>query len=56
MLIKIVPVLRELLTPEQQRKIPQLVVNILDPRYLVSVRNGTSLYVGGSAAPLGSQS
>lgn len=47
MLIQIVPVLRNLLTPEQMRKLPQLVVNILDPRYLVSIRNGTSLYVGG---------
>lgn len=50
MLIKIVPTLRELLTPAQQRKLPQLVVNTLDPRYLVSIRNGTSLYVGGSSS------
>jgi hypothetical protein len=27
-------------------------VNILDPRYLVSIRDGTSLYVGGNT-PLG---
>lgn len=47
MLMKIVPVLNDLLTSEQKRKLPQLVVNILDPRYLVSIRDGTSLYVGG---------
>ncbi|HEV8218613.1 MAG TPA: hypothetical protein VGP95_22340, partial [Gemmatimonadaceae bacterium] len=48
MLMKIVPVLNQLLTAEQKRKLPQLVVNILDPRYLVSIRDGTSLYVGGN--------
>jgi len=52
MLLKIVPVLDDLLTAEQKRKLPQLVVNILDPRYLVSIRDGTSLYVGGNT-PLG---
>jgi hypothetical protein len=53
MLINIVPVLRDILTAEQQRKLPGLVVNILDPRYLVSIRNGTSLYVGGSSGNQG---
>ncbi len=48
MLMKIVPVLNDLLTAEQKRKLPQLVVNILDSRYLVSIRDGTSLYVGGT--------
>jgi hypothetical protein len=48
MLLKIVPVLNELLSAEQKRKLPQLVVNTLDPRYLVSIRDGTSLYVGGN--------
>lgn len=51
MLMRLVPALRELLTPEQRRKLPQLVVNILDPRYLVSIRDGTSLYAGGTAGP-----
>ena len=46
--MKVVPVLNQLLTAEQKRKLPQLVVNILDPRYLVSIRDGTSLYVGGN--------
>jgi hypothetical protein len=43
-----VPVVREMITPEQRRKLPQLVVNMLDPRYLVSIRNGTGMYVSGS--------
>jgi hypothetical protein len=47
MLIRVVPVIRELLTAEQRRKLPAQVVNVLDPRYLVSIRNGTGLYVGG---------
>ena len=51
MLMKIVGPLRELLTSEQQRKLPQLVVNVLDPRYLISIRDGTSLYVGGTLGP-----
>ena len=51
MLIRIVPVIRELLTADQRRKLPQQIVNVLDPRYLVSVRNGTGLYVGGGFGP-----
>jgi hypothetical protein len=49
MLISIVPTIRSLLTDEQRRKLPQQIVNILDPRYLISVRNGTGLYVGGGS-------
>lgn len=52
MLMRIVPVVRELLSAEQRRKLPQLVVNILDPRYLVSIRDGTSMY-GGSSTGFG---
>src|SRR6185503_677365 len=39
MLIRVVPVIRELLTAEQRRKLPAQIVNVLDPRYLVSIRN-----------------
>jgi hypothetical protein len=49
MLTKLSPTIRGLLTPEQLRKLPQLTVNTLDPLYLASVRDGTSLYVGGIA-------
>jgi hypothetical protein len=47
MLIRLVPTIRALLTDEQRRKLPAQIVNILDPRYLVSIRSGTGLYVGG---------
>ncbi|HET9986123.1 MAG TPA: carboxypeptidase-like regulatory domain-containing protein [Longimicrobiales bacterium] len=47
MLIGIVPVVRELLTTRQRRKLPAPVTNLLDPRYLALIRNGTPLYVGG---------
>jgi hypothetical protein len=49
MLAQLAPTIRGLLTPEQQRKIPQLTLNALDPLYLASVRDGTSLFVGGIA-------
>jgi len=56
MLMQMAPHIRGLLTKEQRRKLPGSVVNVLDPRYLVSIRNGTSMYVGGSSfggAPAG---
>jgi hypothetical protein len=49
MLMRIVPAIRSLLTAEQRRKLPPQIVNVLDPRYLESVRNGTGTYVGGSS-------
>jgi hypothetical protein len=49
MLMDIVPLITDLLTAEQRRKLPGLVVNVLDPRYLASIRDGTSLYAGGPA-------
>jgi hypothetical protein len=53
MLSKLAPTIRGLLTPEQLRKLPQLTLNTLDPLYLASVRDGTSLYVGGGSLPFG---
>ncbi len=47
MLTTLAPTIRALLTPDQLRKLPQLTLNSLDPLYLASVRDGTSLYVGG---------
>src|SRR5205814_4368359 len=41
LLIQTVPLVRELLTPDQRRKLPPGVTNTLDPRYLMSIRNGT---------------
>jgi ribosomal protein L16/L10AE len=48
MLIDIGPTIRDLLTSEQRRKVPAQVLNAMDPRYLISIRNGTGLYVGGT--------
>src|SRR5262249_42498524 len=52
MLAHYAPTVRELLTKEQLRKVPQLVLNSLDPLYLASVRDGTSLYVSGGISYL----
>jgi hypothetical protein len=46
MLSSIVNAVRELLTPEQRRKLPASYTNLLDPRYLALIRNGTGMYVG----------
>jgi hypothetical protein len=46
MLAKIVPLVNDLLTPEQRRKLPTFIVSWMDPRYLASVRSGTNTYVG----------
>jgi uncharacterized membrane protein YgcG len=45
MLIAIAPVVHDLLTPAQRRKLPPRVVNYMDPRYLVSIRDGSGTYV-----------
>jgi hypothetical protein len=47
MLMRIGPAVNALLTPEQRRKLPQGIVNSLDPRFLLSIRNGTNTFVGG---------
>ncbi len=49
MLIAAAPTIRALLTEEQRRKLPASVLNLLDSRYLVSIRNGTGLYVSGTS-------
>jgi hypothetical protein len=50
MLIALAPTIRELLTSEQKRKLPMSVLNALDSRWLVSIRNGTGMYVSGTGA------
>jgi hypothetical protein len=45
--MRIAPNVISLLTPEQRRKLPLQVVNALDPRYLLSIRNGTNTFVSG---------
>jgi hypothetical protein len=51
MLMYIGPIVTSLLTPEQRRKLPAGVVNSLDPRFLLSIRNGSNTFVGGGGSP-----
>ena len=46
MLIRLVPNVSALLTPEQRRRLPAAVVRTLDPRYLLSIRSGSHTFVG----------
>ncbi|CAN5897126.1 TonB-dependent receptor [soil metagenome] len=47
MLSGMIAAVRELLTAEQRRKLPVSVVNLLDPRHLALIRNGTGMYISG---------
>jgi hypothetical protein len=42
LLLKIVPGVKQLLTPDQRRKLPDIVTTSLDPWYLGSIRSGTA--------------
>jgi hypothetical protein len=44
---------RELLTPEQRRKLPASVINMMDPRYLALMRHGNSMFLGAGSAFIG---
>jgi hypothetical protein len=46
LLTKIGPEVKNLLTPEQRRKLPAFVASYLEPRYLASIRSGTATFVG----------
>jgi hypothetical protein len=48
LLMRTAPVVKDLLTSEQRRKLPGQVLSFMDTRYLVSIRSGTGLYVGAS--------
>jgi hypothetical protein len=56
LLIRIVPIVKDLLTPEQRRKLPAFVASYLEPRYLASIRAGTATFTGnsgfGAAGPI----
>ncbi|HEV2735331.1 MAG TPA: carboxypeptidase-like regulatory domain-containing protein, partial [Longimicrobiaceae bacterium] len=52
MLMAMGPTVRGLLTPAQRRKLPAQILNLLDRRYLVSIRNGTGTYIGGGPTGL----
>ncbi|HUQ46898.1 MAG TPA: carboxypeptidase regulatory-like domain-containing protein [Gemmatimonadaceae bacterium] len=54
------PTIKSLLTAEQRRKLPALIVSYLDPRYLASIRSGTATFsgvsgFGGSGAQFGGE-
>jgi hypothetical protein len=50
-MIRLAPVIKELLTPDQFRKLPSLIASYLDTRYLAMVRAGTQ----GAGSPFGMQ-
>ena len=43
------PMVKGLLTPAQRRRLPPSLQNYLDTRYLLAVRSGTGMYIGGPA-------
>jgi len=49
LLLKLSPVIKQLLTQDQLRKLPSFVASYLDPRYLAMIRSGTQ----GAMAPFG---
>jgi hypothetical protein len=54
LLMTIAPTVKDLLTPEQRRKLPAFVASYLEPRYLASIRSGTATFVGGMFPGMGS--
>ena len=53
MLARLAPTVKQLLTPEQRRRLPAFVASYLEPRYLASIRNGTGSFTGGGGMPGG---
>lgn len=49
LMIRLSPVIKQLLTPDQLRKLPSFIASYLDTRYLAMVRSGTQ----GASAPFG---
>jgi carboxypeptidase family protein len=47
------PDVKGLLTPEQRRKLPGFISGYLEPRYLASIRSGTSSFTGGGIPGMG---
>ena len=52
-LASIAPEVKDLLTPEQRRKLPAFISSYLEPRYLASIRSGTSPFTGGGIPGMG---
>ena len=53
LLAGIAPDVKGLLTPEQRRKLPAFISSYLEPRYLASIRSGTSPFTGGGIPGMG---
>jgi len=53
LLMKLGPTVKDLLTPEQRRKLPPLIASYLEPRYLASIRSGTATFTGSSGFGMG---
>lgn len=49
LLLRLSPVIKQLLTQDQLRKLPTFIASYLDPRYLAMIRSGTQ----GASAPFG---
>ncbi|HEX6574452.1 MAG TPA: carboxypeptidase regulatory-like domain-containing protein [Gemmatimonadaceae bacterium] len=47
-LMRVGPVIKDLLTAEQRRKLPTFIASYLEPRYLASIRAGTASFTGSS--------
>ena len=51
LLSDLAPQVKEILTAEQQRKLPAFVASYLEPRYLASIRSGTATFTGTPMMP-----
>src|SRR5213078_74868 len=51
LLAKLAPSVKQILTTEQQRKLPPFVASYLEPRYLASIRSGTAAFTGSPMLP-----
>jgi len=51
LLAALAPSVKEILTNEQQRKLPAFVASYLEPRYLASIRSGTASFTGAPMLP-----
>lgn len=51
LLATLAPSVKQILTDEQQRKLPAFVASYLEPRYLASIRSGTASFTGAPMLP-----
>jgi hypothetical protein len=51
LLAQLAPSVKQILTSEQQRKLPAFVASYLEPRYLASIRSGTASFTGAPMLP-----